>query len=241
MTSHQILSCDHTDKELKQSCPCSHIRANCSLTVRCSDTDVTVWNIVITQSPIELMLSGRRYRAIDARTNRLLQFLPQSNSVSEQTQWLPVNICPQPLLFCTVRAFVILAVCCVSGRCNFIMSRYSDNKGVYLSDGDQWLCASCRACHLKASIKLMWITLGRIRLWDVLYNQLISLNPAGGWVGECYGVIVYRFCWRTLLDDLLEGLSLHSVSELQLLRHVSLPRTLQSPLRHDHLNHHQSK
>lgn len=42
-------------------------------------------------------------------------------------------------------------------------------------------------------------------------------------------------CGLTLLDDLLEGLSLHSVSELQLLRHVSLPRTLQSPLRHDHL------
>lgn len=39
----------------------------------------------------------------------------------------------------------------------------------------------------------------------------------------------------TLLDELLEGLSLESISELQLLRHVSLPGTLQPALCHVHL------
>ena len=43
----------------------------------------------------------------------------------------------------------------------------------------------------------------------------------------------------TLVDNLLEGLSLHTVSELQLLWDVSLPRTLHPPLRHDHLNNDQ--
>lgn len=39
----------------------------------------------------------------------------------------------------------------------------------------------------------------------------------------------------TLLDELLEGLSLESVSELQLLRHMSLPGTVQPALCHVHL------
>lgn len=58
----------------------------------------------------------------------------------------------------------------------------------------------------------------------------MSRQAGASWTGSPSSTVTL-----TLLDDLLEGLPLQSIPELQLLRHVTLPRTLQPPLCHDHL------